>query len=210
MRHVLIADDHEVTRRGIRDLLRDAYPDLEFAEVADGSQVLSRIGERAWDLLLLDVLMPGPGVTTVVAGARAAAPRMPILVLTAATEIEYCVQALRAGANGYIHKHRATDELLEAVRRVAAGGVYVHGDTAAEIAIALRAPDQEHPHAKLSPRELEIFRLIARGRAIKEIAGDLGLSDKTVATYLARIREKTGLTSHVEIARYALQHRLVD
>jgi two-component system invasion response regulator UvrY len=210
MRNVLIADDHEVTRRGLRELLRDTFNQVAIFESNSSDAVLAQLGERAWDLLLLDVLMPGSGILPLLQQIRARNPTVPILVLTAATEVEYVIQTMKAGANGLIHKHRAADELLEAVSKVAAGGRYLHADTAAEVAAALGQPDPELVHHKLSGRELEIFRLIALGRAVKEVAAELGLSDKTVATYLARIREKTGLTSHVEIARYALRHHVVE
>ncbi|MBK6683756.1 MAG: response regulator transcription factor [Deltaproteobacteria bacterium] len=211
MRNVLIADDHQVTRRGLRELLRDAISDLEIVEVADVPSVLLQVTTRRWDLILLDVLMPGGNVLDVLKVIRETGSTIPVLVLTAATEIEYVVQTMHAGANGLIHKHRAADDLLDAIQKVLAGGSYLHPETAAEVAARLRqAAPTALPHERLSVRELEIFRAIARGRAIKEIAGDLGLSDKTVATYLGRIREKTGLSSHVDIARYALHHHLVE
>lgn len=209
-RNVLIADDHEVTRRGLRELLRDAFGQLEVCEVADGSAVIARLSERDWDLIFLDVLMPGPGIVPLLGAIRAKNSSVPILVLTAAMEPEYLIQAMKAGASGVIHKHRAVDDVLEAVNKVTTGGRYLHSESAIAVATAIARSEPELPHRSLSARELEIFRLIARGRAIKEIASDLGLSDKTVATYLARIREKTSLVSHVEIARYALQHGLVE
>jgi two-component system invasion response regulator UvrY len=209
MRHVLIADDSEVTRRGICQILRDAFGGVETIEVSDADEVVSHAGTRPWDLILLDILMPGPSVLDVLHAIRAAHPTVPILVLTAATEIEYVVQTLKAGANGLIHKHRASDDLIDAIRRVSVGGTYLHPETAMKIAVGLRDAKPSPLHEKLSARELEIFRLIALGRTVKEIAGDLSLSDKTVATYLGRIREKTGLMNHVEIARYALKHGVV-
>lgn len=210
MRSVLIADDHPITRRGLRELLGDAFPGVEIFEAADSQSVLTQLPDREWDLLLLDVRMPGIGVLPLLAAIRERLPSVPVLVLTAAVEIEYVIQTMRAGANGLIHKHHAGDELFVALNAVLSGGSYLHPETAAAVASALREDPAELPHYSLSARELEIFRLIALGRAIKEIAAELNLSDKTVATYLARIREKTGLISHVDIARYALQNGLVE
>jgi two-component system invasion response regulator UvrY len=210
MRHVLIADDHEVTRRGVRQLLHEGFDGVEVVEAADGEAVMAALPTRRWDLLLLDIMMPGRGILDLLARIRAVDAAVPVLVLTAAVEIEYVFQTMKAGANGLIHKHRASDDLLEAIAKVVGGGTYLHADTAAEVASSLRQEPRTRPHERLSSREFEIFRLIALGRAIKEIASDLDLSDKTVATYLARIREKTGLTSHVEIARYSMQNGLVD
>lgn len=209
MKRVLIADDHEVTRRGLRELLRDAFGDLEISETADVESTMRLANESSWDLLLLDILMPGGNILDLIREVRGAQRSVPILVLTAATEIEYVVQTMRAGANGLIHKHRASDELIEAIRSVVTGGNYLHPETAKEVAARIGEAPPPQAHELLSARELEIFRLIAIGRAIKEIAGDLSLSDKTVATYLRRIREKTGLISYVDIARYAIQHGLV-
>ena len=210
MQHVLIADDHAVTRHGLRDLLSDAFAGVQVVEVEDGSAVLAELSSRAWDLILLDVMMPGPGILDLLGAIRAVNPGVPVLVLTASNEVEYVIETMKAGANGLIHKHHAVDDLLQAVQRVADGGTYLHADTAIAIATALQRRKPALLHHGLSERELDIFRRIALGRAIKEIGFDLGLSDKTVATYLARIREKTGLTSHVEIARYALKNGLVD
>jgi DNA-binding NarL/FixJ family response regulator len=210
MRNVLIADDHAVTRHGIRQLLRDAFEGVEVVGVGDGDAALAELPSRPWDLILLDVMMPGPNILVMLARIRALSANVPVLVLTASSEIEYVIETMKAGANGLIHKHHAVDDLLEAVQRIAEGGTYLHADTAAAIAKTLHARKPTLPHPDLSERELDIFRRIALGRAIKEIGFDLGLSEKTVATYLARIREKTGLTSHVDIARYALKNGLVD
>lgn len=210
MEHVLIADDHAVTRRGVRELVSERYTQAVFTELADGDEVLRHLPTRRWDLILLDILMPGPRITELLARIRERAPSVPVLVLTSSNEVAYVVETLKAGANGLVHKHQASDELLQAIERVCSGGTYLHADAAAAIASSLCRQQQLLPHEDLSERELDIFQRIALGRSIKEIGFDLGLSEKTVATYLARIREKTGLTSHVDIARYALKNGLVD
>lgn len=210
MSSILIADDHAVTRRGVRELLAESFEGVEIVEAENGAGLRAVVGTRAWRLVLLDVMMPGITVLESIAEVRRHHPTAPILVLTAATEIEYLLETMKAGANGLIHKHRASDELLEAIRRVEAGGTYLHADSAGEIARRLNAQTPLMPHQLLSERELEVFRAIAVGLAVKEIAGKLGISEKTVATYVGRIREKTGLQGGVAIARYALKHQLVD
>ncbi len=212
MQSVLIADDHEVTRRGLREILTDKYSGIEVCEVGDAKEFREELPLRTWDLILLDVRMPGAKVLDLLQLTRALEPPPPVLILTALTEIEFVTETMRAGANGFIHKHRASDDLLEAVSIVARGGTYLHPETAMDLAKNLRDSSDPAalPHLALTKRELEVFCMIARGLAIKEIGGELGLSAKTVATYLTRIREKTGINSHVEIARYALQHQLVD
>lgn len=210
MKHVLVADDHAVTRRGVCDLVSELFEGVDCVEASNGDEVLRQLDARPWDLLLLDVMMPGTSILEVLAAVRATNAGVPILVLTASLEVEYVVETMKAGANGLVHKHQAANELQEAIRRVAGGGNYLHPDTAIAIAGSLRERKPRPVHEGLSEREIEIFRRIALGRSIKEIAYDLGLSDKTVATYLARIRAKTGLVGHVEIARYAMHHGLVD
>ncbi|MBL8362712.1 MAG: response regulator transcription factor [Rubrivivax sp.] len=210
MKHVLIADDHAVTRRGLREIVRELYPDAQVGEAIDGDAALAQLDTQPWSLLLLDVMMPGPGILPLLTAVRERHPTMPILVLTATTEIEYVIETMRAGANGLVHKHQADTELEQAIERVTAGGHYLHADTAAALARSMHQKQPTHPHLALSERELDIFRRIALGQAIKEIAYDLGLSSKTVATYLERIRKKTGLTGRVEMARYALHNGIVD
>ncbi|WP_293458762.1 response regulator transcription factor [Phenylobacterium sp.] len=207
---MLIAEDHEVTRRGIRELLREAVGEAEVTEAEDVPSLTERLSQQTWDLILLDIIMPGGSILDSIRQIRASDASVPILVLTAATELEYVMQSMSAGANGLAHKHLPGDELIEAIRKVARGGTYLHSETAVEIAKSLRGDGPALLHERLSERELDVFRAVARGRAVKEIAGDLGISDKTVATYLGRIREKTGLINHVEITRYALQNGLVD
>lgn len=209
MNSVLVVDDHEVTRRGVRELLLDANPGVEFEEASDGAALARLLPTRAWSLVVLDAMLPDASLLETLALIRGGSA-VPVLVLTAAVELEFVIQSMKAGANGLIHKHRASQDLVEAARCVAAGGTWLHPETAGQVAAALREPPQTLATHDLSGRELEIFKRIALGQTIKEIAGELALSDKTVATYLTRIREKTGLQSHVEIARYALKHQLVD
>ena len=212
MQHILIADDHSVTRRGLKEIVLEAFPDCEVLEASSWGEVRSMASERPWSLMLLDVLMPGPPILEVLAEVRDAHPKVPILVITALTEVEYVFEVMNAGANGLVHKHFASDDLLQAIVAVSQGGNYLHPATAIEVAEALRrsaAPEPQQPHELLSGRELEVLKGIAKGLTVKELAWELQLSDKTVATYLKRIRDKAGLSSHVEIARYALQHGLV-
>lgn len=210
MKHILIADDHAVTRRGLRDLLTEHFSPCDVTEVEDFPSV-ERVSESgSWDLAVLDVMMPGGDVVSTVNALRDRAPKMPILVMTGNTELEFVRATLRAGANGFIEKHRAADNLVEAVDRLFTGASYLHPDTAVAIASSVAEPAMVHVHESLSPREFDVFVAIAEGETVKEVAADLDLSAKTVATYLKRIRDKTGLDSHVAIARYAIRNGLVD
>jgi len=210
MTRVLIADDHQVVRHGLRQILQDEFKEFHIGEANDSAQAVELVASKTWDLVLLDINMPGRGGLDALAEIRRLRPKLPILVLSAAPEAEYAVRALKAGAAGYINKQFASDELIVAVRKVMGGGMYASGMVAETLLSGLKAGGEKALHEKLSDRELHVFHLIGMGRSVKEIAAELSLSDKTVATYLARIKEKTGLKSYVEITRYAFQNKLVE
>lgn len=210
MPKILVADDHEVTRRGIRDILLEEFENLSIEETQDATETLEKAIHEDWDLILLDILMPGMNVTQLLKEIREVHPDTPILILTAVTEMEYVIRTIKAGANGYISKQHASDDLVAAIRKVLSGETYLSSDAISELVANLRGEDPEMPHQKLSHREMQVFRSIAMGKTIKEIGSELSLSEKTVGTYLSRIKEKTGLISYVEITRYAMQHRLVE
>jgi two-component system, NarL family, invasion response regulator UvrY len=207
---VLIADDHSITRKGLELVVREIFEDADICEAENGDILLARLGEAPRDLILVDVHMPGEmGILELIAGIRRRDAKVPVLVITAATELSFVMQSMKAGANGLVHKHMPPDELVRAIETVSTGKTYLHGDTAARIARSLAEERDVLPHEKLSPRELAILKGLAMGSAVKEVAADLGISDKTVATYVGRIRQKTGLTTPVDMARYAMQHDLV-
>lgn len=210
MTRILIADDHEILRRGLREILASHFGKWTVGEARDATEAIRLLIQEDWDLALLDINMPGRSGLEVLEEARRLRPKLPVLVLTSYPEKEFAVRAFRLGAAGYITKQEASDQLIVAVRRVLTGGKYVTASLAEHLATHLGEDGQIAPHESLSQRELQVFRLIALGKSIKEIAAELALSEKTIATYRARITTKTGLSSNVEIARYALKQRLVD
>lgn len=210
MLNILIADDHEVVRRGLREVLAEGMGKVTFGEAADFHAVLALLSKKKWDLIILDIVMPGPNIGDVIAKIREVEPELPILVLTGIAEHEFAVTTLKAGANGYITKQYASEELINAVQKVLAGEPYLSNEALAGVAASLRQSGDKQSHELLSPREMEIFILIATGKSVKEIAGELGVSDKTIATHIARIKEKTGIMTYVEMTRYALRHKLVE
>lgn len=210
MLNILIADDHEVVRRGLKDVLQEGFPKLHVGEAEDFHTVLAFLSKKKWDLIILDIIMPGPNIGEVIAKIRSVEPDLPILILTGIAEHEFAVTTLKAGANGYITKQYASVELINAVKKVLAGEPYLSNEALAGVAASLRQTNDKQTHELLSPRELEIFILIATGKSVKEIAGELGVSDKTIATHIARIKEKTGMMTYVEMTRYALRHKLVE
>lgn len=209
MPHILIADDHEVVRRGLKDVLLDELDDVSFGEAGSADELFALLDVSAWDLLILDIVMPGSHVVDVLKHVKQRRKDLPVLILTAVTEDQYVNQTLSAGADGYITKRYAVDELATAVRALLRGDRYLSQEAIRAVAGRLAGDAPLQPHDRLSPRELHVFLLIARGQTVKETAATLGVSDKTVATYMARIKDKTGLQSYVEIARYALHHHLV-
>jgi two-component system, NarL family, invasion response regulator UvrY len=210
MNRFLIVDDHAVVRRGLVGLLRDEYPDLHADEAEDARTANGLLVKQQWDLVILDINMPGPSGLEVLAELRRLHAQTPVLVLSAYSEEEIAVRAFQLGAAGYLNKKTAFDELLIAVRRILTGGKYVTASLAERMAAALGGEIQAAPHEALSARELQVLRLIATGRTLKEISVELTVSEKTVATYRARISEKMGLGTKVELTRYALRHKLVE
>jgi two-component system, NarL family, invasion response regulator UvrY len=210
MTRILIVDDHEVVRRGTRLVLDEGFPGAVFGEAATAGDALSALHAEPWDLLVLDINIPGRSGLEVLSDARRLWPKLPVLVLSAYPEEEFAVRCLRLGAAGYLTKSSASDELVAAARKALAGGKYVTAALAERLAAVLGGEVRGEPHETLSGRELQVLRLVATGHTLKEIAAELHLSEKTIATYRARIAEKLGVSTGVELTRYALQHRLVD
>ncbi len=210
MTRVLIVDDHEVVRRGLKQILMDEFKDLEVGEAGDARQALEAAHKKPWDIVLLDINMPGRSGLEVLEDLRRLRPELPVLVLTAFPEADFAIRSFKLGACGYVNKQSASDELLAALRKALAGGRYITPGLAEKLAATVAGEVASAPHETLSNRELQVLRLIASGRTIKEIAAQLSLSEKTVGTYRTRISEKMGLATNVELTRYALQHKLVD
>jgi len=207
---ILLADDHQVVRRGLMQMLAEEYPAAVFGEADTAARTLELAREKRWDLLVLDISLPDRNGLEVLAelAADRLAPR--VLVLSMSPEEEFAVRALKRGARGYLTKRAVADELLTAVRRILAGGRYITPATAEQLVSELADGEEMPPHERLSEREMEVLRLIAGGRSVKEIAAALGLCDKTVFTYRDRLRSKLGIKSDVDLARYAFQHHLAD
>jgi DNA-binding NarL/FixJ family response regulator len=210
MIRALIIDDHEIVRRGLKQVFGDEFSDLEIGEAENSRAALELITTQDWDIVLLDINIPGRNGLEALGEIKRLRPRTPVLVVSAYPEEEFAIRSFKLGASGYLSKSNAADEVAVAARKVMAGGRYVTAWLAEKLAAALGGDLQQAPHDSLSSRELEVLRLVARGRTIKEIAADLALSEKTVGTYRARVSKKMGLATNVELARYALQHHLVE
>ena len=206
---VLIADDHAILRRGLRDILVREVKGAVCEEAQNAQEVLSLVQSHDWDLVILDVSMPGRSGFDVLRDLKRMRPNVPVLVLSMHPEDQYGTRVLKAGASGYMNKESAPEELIKAIRKVLAGGRYVSPTLAEKLALDLSAEAEQPLHHRLSDRELEVLRMIGLGKTISQIAEELHLSVTTVSTYRARILEKMNLTTTAELIRYALSNHLV-
>jgi DNA-binding NarL/FixJ family response regulator len=206
----LIIDDHEVVRRGLAQILRENFSPVLIEQAGDSREALDLIATDRWDLALLDINLPGRSGLDLLQEIRVQSPTTRVLVLSIYPEDDFAVRVLKLGAAGYLTKQSAANELVVAVRKALAGGKYVTASLAEKLASGLGREHVSVPHDALSNREIEVLRLISSGKTLKEIAKKLALSDKTIATYRARISGKLGLGTNVELARYAFQHGLSE
>jgi DNA-binding NarL/FixJ family response regulator len=207
---ILIADDHAVVRRGLKEILADTLPGVDFSEAGNGDEVLSQLAKSSINLLVLDISMPGRSGVDVLRDVKHAYPRMPVIILSCQPEEQYAVRCLKAGASAYINKESAPEELALATKKILSGGHYV-STSLAEKLIANLDEDADKPlHEQLSDREFEVMKLISAGVPLTEIGDRLHVSVKTISTYRARIMEKMQMKSNAELTRYAMTHSLID
>jgi len=210
MIRVVVADDHQILREGLRQLLQAGGDLAVVGEAADGHAVLEQVRALEFDVLLLDMSMPGKSGIELIRQVKAEKPRLRILVLSMHEEHQYAVRAIRAGASGYLTKESATAQLVAAIRKVASGGAFISAELAERLAQEAM-PHAEGPrHSTLSDREYQVFRLLVSGRSVSDIAADLHLSAKTVSTHKARLMEKLGVDNNADLVHYAVRHRLID
>jgi len=209
MIRVLVVDDHAILRRGLRALISDAFAAAEFGEASNAEQALEQLRLKTWDIALLDVTLPGKSGLDLLKELKDGWPRLPVLVLSVHSEDQFALRALKAGAEGYMTKESVPEELVEATRRILAGGRYVSPTLAEKLASGVRKDSTKTPHETLSDREHEVMCYIASGKTVTEIARELSLSVKTISTYRTRILEKLDLRNSAEITRYAIQNGLV-
>jgi len=210
MIRTIVADDHTIVREGLKQLLAAAGDIEVVGEASDGAGVLHSVRGTDFDVLLLDMSMPGRSGIDLIKQVKSEKPRVRILVLSMHEEGQYAIRAIRAGASGYLTKDSASAQLVSAIRKVAAGGAFISAEVAEQLALGAMPNAEGLPHTRLSDREFQVFRLLVSGKAVSEIAGELNLSVKTVSTHKARLLEKMGMETQAEMIRYALRHRLVD
>ena len=210
MIRILVADDHTIVREGLKQILLNTE-DLKVArEASNGNEVLQFIREENYDVIMLDMSMPGRSGIELIKQIKEEKPALRILVLTMHGEEQYAIRAFKAGAQGYLTKESAPGELVSAVRKVATGGMYVSNNLAEKLAFNLSVETDKLPHEKLSDREYDVFRRIANGQTISEIAEALSVSIKTISTHKTRILQKMEMQTQADLIKYALSHHLLD
>ena len=210
MIRILIADDHAIVRGGLKQLLSGQSEFIVAGEAANGLEALKQIREQPFDVLLMDMSMPGRSGIELIKQIKSEKPKLAILVLSMHKEEQYAVRALKAGALGYLTKESAPDQLVAAIRKVASGGAFISSGVAERLALELGGNHDAALHTQLSDREYQIFRMIVSGTAIGNIANELSLSIKTVSTHKTRILQKMRMTSSAELIHYAIRHQLVE
>lgn len=208
MKRIIIADDHSFIRMGLIQILKDEYPTVEITEVADGESLVKEVSLHDFDLVISDLDMPGRGGLEALEQIKMIKPNLPVLILSIYTEDLYAVRVLKAGASGYMNKNAAPYELIKAIQRISLGKRYITPDIAEHL---LLQPDTDkQPHELLTNREFEIFKLLALGKTITQIAESLSLALTTVSTHRGRIMEKLGLSTNSELTRYAITHHIIS
>ncbi len=210
MIRVLIADDHPLARRGLRDIFEDEADITIGAEAENGQEVLKAVREGRWDVLVLDLSMPGLSGLDLLKQLKSEKPGLPVLVVTMHPEKRYAVRALRAGASGYLTKGSPPEELIAAVRKLAAGGKYASSTLTETLVRRIDEPEDKMPHETLSDREFQVLCMVASGMTVSEIAHKLSLSVNTISTYRSRILDKMSMQNNAQLTRYAVDNQLAE
>jgi two-component system invasion response regulator UvrY len=207
---ILIADDHPIVRQGFKQVLSETADLVVADEAGNGQEVLSLVAKKDYDVILLDISMPGKNGLEVLKELKIVSPKIPVLILSIYPEEQYAIRALRAGASGYLTKASAPEELISAIRKVSRGGKYIGSSLAEKLAYELDGDSGKAPHETLSDREYQILLMIASGKTVSDIAEEMCLSVKTVSTYRSRILDKMKLKNNAELTTYAIRNKLVE
>ena len=209
MLRILIADDHTVVRKGLRQILLDEFPRAEIEEVADGGELVKKVMAAKWDVVVSDLSMPGRSGLDALRQIKLTHPDLPVLILSIHPEEQYALRALKSGASGYLSKDTAPDELVKAVQNVLLGKKYISQAIAEKLANTFSSDVFIQPHENLSDREFDVMKFLANGKSVSEIADTLSLSVTTVSTYRARIMAKMNLKSNSDLTKYAIENNLL-
>jgi len=209
MLRILIADDHTVVRKGLRQILLDEFPTAKIEEVADAEELIKEVMNARWDVVVSDLSMPGRSGLDALQQIKISHPDLPVLILSIHPEEQYALRALKSGASGYLSKDTAPDELVKAVQKVLLGKKYISQSIAEKLASNFSSDNALNPHESLSDREFDVMKLLANGKSVSEIADMLSLSVTTVSTYRARVMVKMDLKSNSDLTKYAIENKLI-
>ncbi len=209
MLRILIADDHSVVRKGLRQILLDEFPTAKIEEVPDAEELIKKVMSDKWDVVVSDLSMPGRSGLDALQQIKLSFPQLPVLILSIHPEEQYALRALKSGASGYLSKDTAPDELVKAVQKVLLGKKYISQSIAEKLANNFSSDSTLFPHENLSDREFDVMKLLANGKSVSEIADMLFLSVTTVSTYRARVMVKMNLKSNADLTKYALENKLI-
>jgi two-component system invasion response regulator UvrY len=207
---IMLVDDHPIVRRGIRDILADAFAGAVIHEVGFGRDAIAMVHSQSWHVVVLDLSLPDGSGLDVLKRVRELRPRLPVLILSMHTADQFARRAIAAGASGYLTKDTADSELVTAVSRLVRGGKYFGADVLERVALGLHPDREDRPHERLSDREYQVLRMIGGGKTVSEIATELVLSVKTVSTYRARVLEKMKMRTNAELTHYAVRHGVAE
>lgn len=210
MTKTIIVDDHPIVRQGLKQILSEEPDMAVFGEAQNSQEVLDLIHKQDWDIVVLDITMPGRGGLDVLKEIKHERPKLPVLILSIHPEDQYAVRALKAGAAGYLTKESAPEELVRAMRKILRGGKYVSSTLAEKMAFNLEMEAGKPLHETLSDREYQVMLMIASGKTTNAIAEEMALSVKTISTYGARIREKMKMKSNADLTYYVIKNNLID
>jgi two-component system, NarL family, invasion response regulator UvrY len=209
MMNILIVDDHPSFRRGVKEILTEELNPVKIGEAGDAQEMLDLVHRKKWDLVVMDISMPGQTGPEALKAVKEACPALPVLVLSMHPEDQYAIRMFKAGADGYLTKASAPSELVRAIKKVMAGGQYVSPTLGEKLAVTVKSGIEQAPHERLSDREYQVLCFIASGKTVSEIAEAVNLSVTTISTYRTRILEKMSMKNNSEITRYAMQEGLV-
>ncbi len=205
---ILVADDHPLLREGLIRIIREEFPEASFGEASSTGEAIDRLHQGTWDVVLLDICMPGRGGIDILGESQQLAPSSPVLIVSSAPEDQLGIRSIKGGAAGYLNKQAASGELIGAIRKILDGGRYITPTLAEQLAQEISQPSAKHPHQNLSNREFEVFECLIREMTLKEIAAELCISPKTASTFRGRILEKLGVHNDIGLANYAHDHGL--
>lgn len=209
MIRILIADDHAIVRKGLTQLIRDEFASAEIAEVGDAEELMAKVTGGDWDIVICDLSMPGRSGLDALRQIKQIYPSLPVLIMSMYDEDQYALRVLKAGASAYLGKDNVHENIIKAIRTVLLGKKFITPSIAEKLAEALETDINQLPHEKLSDREFDVFKLLAGGKTVSDIAEQLSLSVTTVSTYRARVLEKMNLKSNADLTRYALNNQLI-